>query len=163
MKKCPICDQTYTDESLNFCLNDGGTLLKLSDDAPPTVFMNQPRVTSPMNWTNSSPPPVPSAWQNSPVPVNSQFMSSSAPFGQNQTLPMVSLVLGVFSIILFCCFGGIPLGIGAVVTGYLGMSNADKSPQTYGGRGLAIAGIVVGAISLVGSILWLLAAALGKH
>ena len=34
MKKCTICNQTYTDDSLNFCLNDGGTLEHLSEEQP---------------------------------------------------------------------------------------------------------------------------------
>ena len=161
MKKCSICDQTYADNNLNFCLNDGGTLREIQDDAPPTVFMNQARVTSPTNWSSAA-PPAPS-WQNSPAVFNNQSMTAAGKFGQNQTLPTASLVLGIFSLILFCCFAGIPLGAAALITGYLGMTNAKNNPQAYGGRGLAIAGMVIGAVSLVGSILWLLLAAAGKH
>lgn len=34
MKRCPTCQSTYTDDSLNFCLQDGTTLLRV-EDAPP--------------------------------------------------------------------------------------------------------------------------------
>lgn len=168
MKKCPICSQTYTDDSLNFCLNDGGTLQEMHDDPPPTIFMNQARVTSPTNWANqaswSDAQPPATGWQNnSPASVNSQYMAPVMRVGQNQTLPTVSLVLGILSLALFCCFGGIPFGIGALVTGYLGLNNANNNPQEYGGRGLAIAGMVIGAVSFVGALLWLLVAALGNH
>ena len=54
MKICPRCNQTYEDDSLNFCLNDGSVLTQASggasaslSDAPPTVLLNQPPATNP--------------------------------------------------------------------------------------------------------------------
>ncbi|MGI9036569.1 MAG: DUF4190 domain-containing protein [Pyrinomonadaceae bacterium] len=161
MKKCPFCQQTYTDDSLNFCLNDGGTLTNVNDEPPPTVFMNEPRVTSPTNWTDAAPPAA--SWQNSPMSQNSPFMTPMMMAVQNKTLPTVSLVLAILSFCLFCCFGGIPLSLGALITGYLGFNNANNNSQQFGGRGLAIAGMIMGAVSFVGSLLWLLLAVLGKH
>jgi hypothetical protein len=76
--------------------------------------------------------------------------------GQDQVLPTVALVLGILSVVLFCCYGGIPLGLGAMITGYLGMNNANKNPEQYGGRSLAIAGLVMGGLTLVGSVMWIL-------
>jgi hypothetical protein len=35
MKRCPTCQRTYTDDSLRFCLQDGATLLSLSDASRP--------------------------------------------------------------------------------------------------------------------------------
>ena len=32
MKQCPACKTTYTDETLRFCLADGGTLISLPDE-----------------------------------------------------------------------------------------------------------------------------------
>lgn len=155
MKICPACDRTYTDGHQNFCLHDGATLIASTDDAPPTLLMNQARTTQ-TNWENyeTSPP-----WQNQPLQPK-----QTAPFQQNQsfhpaqyqtpnqTLPIVSLVLGISAIVLFCCYGGIPLGAAAIVTGYLGLKNANENPQQNGGRGLAIAGIILGAIGLLFSI-----------
>lgn len=59
MKICPNCRKTYTDESLNFCLEDGGALKPLDRDAPPaTVLMNQARPTSSnQNLPNQTIPP----------------------------------------------------------------------------------------------------------
>jgi hypothetical protein len=54
MKSCPQCKQTYTDETLNFCLNDGTILVVQSfnqNQQAETVMMNSPRVTS-----NQQPP-----------------------------------------------------------------------------------------------------------
>jgi hypothetical protein len=47
MKICPGCNQTYADENLNFCLNDGELLQQFGDDAPPTIMMDSSRTTNP--------------------------------------------------------------------------------------------------------------------
>src|SRR5688572_6278627 len=45
MKRCPVCRRDYTDETLNFCLDDGSALLEgpASADAPMTAIRTQPR------------------------------------------------------------------------------------------------------------------------
>jgi len=71
MKRCPRCSQTYTDDELNFCLNDGEFLTNfdvdppptifggepppIADDAPPTVLLNKPRITNQTNWQPGGP------------------------------------------------------------------------------------------------------------
>ena len=150
MKICPICKQTYTDENLNFCLADGGTLTALKDDSPPTMVMNQPRQTNP-NFSNYQPP----TYENQQMAQNQPFgMQEQNQFaqiqGQDQTLPIVSLVLGIFGILLtFCCYMGIPFGLAAMITGYIGMNNAKNNPMRYGGKGIAIGGLITGGISLL--------------
>ena len=47
MKICPTCRKTYSDDGLNFCLEDGSVLTLASDNLPDTVMMNQPRFTDP--------------------------------------------------------------------------------------------------------------------
>src|SRR5918911_1997037 len=44
MKRCPTCNRTYTDESLNFCLADGA-FLTAPEDPQPTVASPAPRDT----------------------------------------------------------------------------------------------------------------------
>jgi len=158
MKICSLCNQTYADDNLNFCLNDGGTLTDYADDAPPTVMLNRARTTQ-QNWENYQ---TPNAWQNQPLPPNQTYqpLQQNQPFhlaqiqGQNQTLPTVSLVLGIFAILFTCCYGGVPFGAAALVTGYLSLKNANENPMQFGGRGLAIGGIVTGAIGLLISIIF---------
>jgi len=64
MKQCPRCKQTYSDENLNFCLEDGELLTvfgyeppasRYVDEPPPTVMLNEARVTNPANWPGSQP------------------------------------------------------------------------------------------------------------
>lgn len=47
MKICPACRKTYTDDGLNFCLDDGSVLTLAGDRLPQTVMMNQARYTDP--------------------------------------------------------------------------------------------------------------------
>lgn len=158
MKTCPLCKQTYNDDDLNFCLNDGSTLVKVNDDPPPTVFMNQARTTN-QNWSDYE---TKNQWQNQP-PANNQsygMVGQNQQFaaeGQNQTLAIVSLILGILGILLtFCCYAGIPLGAGALVTGYLALNNIKKEPMIYSGRGMALGGLITGALGLVFTFIWII-------
>jgi hypothetical protein len=150
MKVCPVCNQKYTDESLNFCLNDG-TTLTTSGGEQPTIMMDNPRKTNP-NFSEYQ-----SNFGNPNQQIYQQPFSTPAVYQkQDQTLPVISLILGVFGLVLLCCYAGFPLGAAAVVTGYLGMNNANKNPMQYGGRGMAIGGIVLGAVSILATLCWII-------
>ena len=163
MKRCPKCGQTYSEPDLNFCLNDGELLMRpqdsgygssrpFADDAPPTIMLNDPRATNPMGRAGGSSSPA--AYQNTaPAYQPPQFGMAHMSRSLDQTLPTVSLVLGVFSLIFVCCYGGLWLGIPAAIVGFLGMRNADRDPSRFGGRGLAIAGLILGIITFVMSML----------
>jgi hypothetical protein len=171
MKICPNCQQTYTDENLNFCLTDGGVLTKMDDAPPPTVMMNQARVTNDSNWAN--PDPFSSPWQNQPLQQqntpfqapqqqNPAYMAQPYMASKDQTLPIVSLVLGILSVFLICCYGGFYFGVAALIVGFIGMNNANKNPESYGGKSLAIAGLVLGGVSFLGTLLLVLIAIAGN-
>jgi hypothetical protein len=113
-------------------------------EEPATVMsppqFDTPPPAPPAEWT---PPPAPEpAWQNQQVGSNTPFQPPAVG-GVNQTLPIVSLVLGIISI---CCYISPLTGLAALITGYLGMKNANNDPQNYGGKGLAMAGMIVGGI-----------------
>jgi type IV pilus assembly protein PilA len=64
-----------------------------------------------------------------------------------KALAVWSLVLGILSLLTGGC-----LGIGAIVAivlGIVALSKAGKLPAEYGGKGMAIGGIVTGSVSLV--------------
>jgi len=86
MKRCPSCNRTYTDLSLNFCLEDG---TPLTSDAPPVdpnatirypsardtgepppteIYRPQPQVVTPRP-TTPPPPPPPQPQQWTPTPA----------------------------------------------------------------------------------------------
>ena len=159
MKQCLKCGQTYSDPTLNFCLNDGEMLVqrtghdppptRFADDSPPTLLMNQPRVTNPIDWAqsplaNRDPSPIAGADQ--------QFGMAAYAASRDQTLPTVSLVLGIISIVLVCCAGGIYVGLPAAIVGFIALRNVDNNPARYSGRGMAIGGMVIGIVTFLASI-----------
>ena len=66
-------------------------------------------------------------------------------------LSITSMILGIVGIVLSCCCGvfTLPLSIGAVVTGFVAISQANAG--TAGGKAFAITGLVCGfcAIGMV--------------
>lgn len=93
------------------------------------------------------PPPVgpysPGAFPpGGPVPYPNAAM---APVAATNTPAIVALVCGLCS--LFC----FPLAIGALIAGFMGLS---QSKQTGIGKGMSIAGIVLGGIVTVLAVLW---------
>ncbi len=157
MKQCPKCSKSYTDENLNFCLEDGELLLQMApqpgayrDDPPPTMIMNEARVTNPVSWQQPSAPP-PAVYQGQQM-MGQQYPMSMSP---NQTLAIVSLCLGIGSVTIgWCCYLGVLLSPAAMITGFIALSQIKKDPNAYGGRGLAIGGIAAGAVFVVGIILY---------
>lgn len=121
---------------------------------PPLNPFDQPQPPAPMAAAEWTPPPVPDAnWQNQQIGQNTPFQPPPAGTSVNQTLPIISLVLGIVSL---CCYISPLTGIAALITGYKGMKNADRDPQHFGGRGLAIAGMITGGIFFIlGLLYWL--------
>jgi hypothetical protein len=78
-------------------------------------------------------------------------------------LAIGSLVCGILSI--FFCYGGALLGIPAVICGHMAMSAIANSPFALGGRGMAIAGLVLGYLGIlftVGAVAFVLIS-IGTH
>lgn len=122
---------------------------------PPVYQDPEPAYSNPFDqppaaaeWT---PPPAPVAgWQDQGIGQNTPFQPPVAGGeGANKTLATVSLVCGIAGIL--CC--GLLSGIPAIITGYIAKNNVDSNPQEYGGRGLAVAGMVLGGISVVLTII----------
>src|SRR6266576_4033284 len=76
---------------------------------------------------------------NEPQPVPS---SPTEP--PKTTLAITSLVLGILSIACFSIMTGIP----AIITGHVARGRAKKEPALHGGEGFALAGLIMGYISI---------------
>ena len=85
----------------------------------------------------------PYAESNNPYDGTSQPVPMQT--GGSQGLAIASLVLGICSLTLICC-GGFVIGIPAVICGVIAIKQANRSEAT--GKGMAIAGVTTGAISL---------------
>ena len=64
-------------------------------------------------------------------------------------MAITSMVLGITSLTCFGIFTGIP----AIILGHISHGRARKSPDQYAGRGMAIAGFVMGYVSLVATLI----------
>ena len=166
MKRCPACNQTYSDDALSFCPNDGTSLVGTSPSSynpqatimapPPSVTQPPPSFNdpAPSDWSTPSsyPPPPPSdwsspgAWQQPPSAHGMPGMMQ--PIKQEQNLAMISLITGVLGLICFPILAPV-----AVVTGFMALSKVKEDPVRYGGKGLAIGGMVLGGIM---TLLWVL-------
>jgi len=62
-------------------------------------------------------------------------------------LSMVSITLGL------CCCYGFPFNVAGIVCSAIGLVQVRNQPERYTGRGLAIAGIIIGAVSILLAIL----------
>lgn len=77
-------------------------------------------------------------------------------------LAVMSVVLGLIGFVgmvptlLFALCAIIPLGFGiaSLISGTLALVKAKKDPLNWGGRGLAIGGIIAGVILLIAPILY---------
>ena len=87
------------------------------------------------------PPMPPGAWQPPPPPY---VRSSTQP---NQSLALASMIVGIVGLALGGCLGPVP-GIVALILGLTALSQIKKSPQEYGGKPFATAGVVIGSVSI---------------
>jgi hypothetical protein len=94
MKICPACRKTYTDDGLNFCLDDGSVLTIAADQLPETVMMNQARFTDPNNIGGQ--PGVQSSYPN-------QAAYSMQP---KKSSKMWLWVIGILGLLAIVCGGG---------------------------------------------------------
>src|ERR671938_1822673 len=93
MKRCPTCNRTYSDPSLNFCLEDGTPLTtdapssrdpnatirypppRDTSEPPPTeIYHPEPAIVTPRQTV--PPPPSPEQW--SPMPTAAPRKKSNA-------------------------------------------------------------------------------------
>jgi len=156
MKRCPNCNQTFEEEWLSFCTQDGTTLIDepAASSEPPATIMapfqsaslpNEPASWNPPANVSASPPqwqPAPTpAWQPPPPPAYSQQQSKS--------LATAAMVIGIISITFgWLCLGPVP-AILAIVLGGVALSQIKKNPERIGGKQAALVGIVTGGLTVV--------------
>jgi len=158
MKRCPTCNQTFTDEWLTFCTQDGTSLVNVElapNEPPPTVAYpamppsvspnEQPTLDLPGSYKPpmvqySAPQPLQPGWTPPPPPPFSKPK-------QQQGLAITSLVLGIVSVTLgFCCYFGVLTSPVAIGLGIFALIQIKNDSAKYGGKPLAIGGIVAGSL-----------------
>jgi len=77
------------------------------------------------------------------------------PLGKN-SLAITSLVLSLIAIPgVFLCFFGLFLGVPAIITGGIAIGQCKRTGQD--GRGMAVAGVVIGGVALVLEVVYVIA------
>src|SRR5262245_4475021 len=121
MKRCPTCNRTYTDASLNFCLEDGTPLTqdpppptdpnatmryavaRDTTDPPPTEIYRPD--THPVTPQVAPPPPPPPQW--SPMPQAAPQKKSNALWWVLGALALVALTgVGLVAVFIALSMGG---------------------------------------------------------
>jgi hypothetical protein len=173
MKRCPTCNQQFTDEWLTFCTQDGTSLVVMpgsSNEPPPTIAYPPPM--PPSVSPNEQPTlDIPGAYKPPQVQMAPQQFSQpswSPPpppaYGAQpqKTLALFSMILGIVSITIgWCCSFGILTSPVAIGLGIASLFQIKKDPSKHGGKGMAIAGIATGSLYLVFLVLIALVWGLG--
>ncbi|MFI6783518.1 DUF4190 domain-containing protein [Micromonospora sp. NPDC050276] len=115
--------------------------------APQAPYGQQP--TSGQPYGQQPPYQDPYGQQQPPYGAGPTYPNAGYPQaqGQNNTLGLVSMILGIASIPLVCClYLGIPVGIAGIVTGYLAKQKVAQGQASNAGQ--AKAGLICGAVGV---------------
>jgi hypothetical protein len=118
-----------------------------------------PAASPPPGWGAPPPqqPPAPPGYGAAPYGQAPGGQWGSPQASPSNGLAIGGLVLGIgallFAFIPFVGFASVPFAIGAVVLGVIGLGKAREIGQ---GKGLAIGGLVTGALALAVSVLYVL-------
>jgi hypothetical protein len=158
MKRCPTCNQTFSEGWLSFCTQDGTTLVDdaVSKSEPaPTMMASSPPVSypnPPSNWNAPSggagsgqfpqPQPIQTGWQPPPAPTVT---------GPTQGTAVAALICGIFTVTIgWCCYLGVVTGPIAIGLGIYSLIQIKNFPDKFTGKPFAITGIVTGAVYFLG-------------
>ena len=153
MKRCPKCNQTFEEEWLGFCTQDGTTLIDdvftPTSEPPPTVLASASN-TSPWNVPSADLPPSSPEWRPPPRAVP-EWQPPPPPHIQPQSkrLATASMVLGIISVTVgWLCYGPIP-GIASIILGGVALSQMKKTPERVGGKQMAWIGVITGSVNVL--------------
>jgi hypothetical protein len=76
------------------------------------------------------------------------------PPNSSNGLAVGALVTGILAIPTTCCcsLASLPLAVAACVMGGLALSKVKAQPQLYGGKGMALAGLICGIVAILMSL-----------
>ena len=148
-KICPNCN-TECSDYVRFCTSCGTALDSSSEvvDVEATIVDDESKMT--MDDIPEAPQPQFSGFEQS---AQATYDSSSINYATqsnagSQALAIVSMVLGILSLVCCCCrWLSVVMAIAAVVCGIINLVTHKN------GKGMAIAGIVCGGIGLLATII----------
>jgi hypothetical protein len=75
--------------------------------------------------------------------------STGGQWPKTNSFATAGLIFGILSVTCFCCCCGCPFNLLGLVFSLVGLSQISRHPELYEGRGLAIAGLLLSAGSLL--------------
>jgi len=172
MKYCPLCKRRFDEAWLSFCSDDGtpliqeltppgdpnwnpnirGTQVETPDEQATQWLPREP--PAPGGWIapDERPPMKPGPWTPPAPPALPYLAPRSQP---SSNLALASMITGIAGLVLAGCFGPFP-GIVALVLGLVALSQIKKSPEKFGGKPFATAGVIIGGITVVFYVLFIL-------
>jgi hypothetical protein len=92
---------------------------------------------------------------SAPAPAPGVVIAPVTGTPKNSTLALVSMILGIAGLpMMLCWIIGLPLQIGAVITGHLARREIKKNPGIPG-SGMALAGLILGYVGITLMIIFL--------
>lgn len=138
MKVCPNC-QTENADTTRFCTQCGNSL---GDVLPSTT-------------EHHIPPAAALPYQASQPSVPYQQPTAYPPIAQEtNNKALWSLVMGIIGIFIFPVIFNVP----AIILGYIAKNEISRSGGREAGRGMALAGIILGWVGLFLGIIWVVVA-----
>lgn len=118
---------------------------------------SQPPYSQPPYGQPQYAPPPPPAYPQQPAAPYGQPMPYAAPgmpmaVAEPNNLALTSMIAGILSLTL--C--GTIAAIVAIITGHMGLNRANQLPPQLARRGMAIAGLIMGYVSLGLTILFII-------
>jgi hypothetical protein len=168
MKRCPTCNQTFSEGWLSFCTQDGTTLIEdsvsksdpvdpmatmMAPPPPPLSNPNQPASWNPpLGGVGSGPFPQQQPAYQQPQPMQAGWQPPPPPAyapRPQQGLAIASMILGIFTITFGWCYLGVITGPIAIGLGIYALIQVKNHPEKFAGKPVAVAGIVMGALFLL--------------
>ena len=161
MKRCPTCNQTFSEGWLSFCTQDGTTLIddSVSKNDPMATMMAPapPPLSNPNQPASWNTPPGglgPGQYQPPPQPIQSGWQPPPPPAyfaGPKQGTAVAALICGIFTVTIgWCCYLGVITGPVAIGLGIYSLIQIKNYPDKFTGKPFAITGIVTGALYFLG-------------
>lgn len=95
--------------------------------------------------------PVPPTAAPQPPPLSA--LPSYTPAQRTNPLAIASLVCGILATtVCMCCCYGLPFNLVGVILGLIALSQINNAPGREGGKGIAIAGLVLSLLSIAFAI-----------
>jgi hypothetical protein len=76
-----------------------------------------------------------------------QTRSVASEPAKTNSYAQAGMICGILSVVCCCC--GFPFGVLGLVFSLIGLSQIKANPHMYGGRGMAIAGLILSIVSLM--------------